>query len=175
MREKDLFRNALVTLGATILAPLGVAVSGTNGANNQPLSDALKSYAAVSGQSSNDKTNNAKSDDTSKKDDNTGNNTNNESGSNDTASENAASQNGSQAAPAGYAAAKSAGTYTVKAGDTYGCIAEKYYGSYDQWQKVYDANGMYPGFDEYNLNVGATLQMPAVSATEALPKTDLCQ
>lgn len=67
-----------------------------------------------------------------------------------------------------------ASTYEVKPGDTYGCIAEKYYGSYDQWQKVFDANAGYSGFAEYELHVGAKLTMPAISDAETTPKTNLC-
>ena len=76
--------------------------------------------------------------------------------------------------PQGYADTKDAGTYTVKEGDTYGCIAENYYGSYDQWSRVYAANAGWPGFDEYRLDVGAVLQMPTVTQAEALPTTSLC-
>lgn len=42
------------------------------------------------------------------------------------------------------------------------------------WPQVYAQNGGYPGFEEYHLDVGAKLQMPAVSAAESLPKTSLC-
>ena len=72
------------------------------------------------------------------------------------------------------AGAKSAGKYVVKSGDTYGCIAESYYGSYEQWPKVYVENAGWPGFGEYSLAVGANLIMPAVSAADALPATSLC-
>jgi nucleoid-associated protein YgaU len=58
--------------------------------------------------------------------------------------------------------AKQATTYTVKDGDTYGCIAEKYYGSYDQWSRIYAANAGYAGYEEYGLAVGAKLQLPAL-------------
>lgn len=64
--------------------------------------------------------------------------------------------------------------YVVKQGDTYGCIAEKYYGSYDQWPTVYSANAGYDGYGEYDLAVGASLVLPAIGSTQTLPVTKLC-
>lgn len=67
--------------------------------------------------------------------------------------------------------AKPASTYTVKEGDTYGCIAEKYYGSYEYWPKIVAANtGI--GFEEYRLFVGAQVQLPPSDGSK--PATTLC-
>lgn len=71
---------------------------------------------------------------------------------------------------------KKASTYTVKSGDTYGCIAEKYYGSLELWPVVYDANiGGGVGYGEYDLHVGAVLVLPAVSASNMTPASNLCE
>ncbi|MFZ1812547.1 MAG: LysM domain-containing protein [Candidatus Saccharimonadales bacterium] len=173
MTEKTLFRNALIMLGSTIALPLVVGTTGLGAPGGASTNDLLKQYVASAATTSTSQQN--KSDDQVKKDA--------EPSQNDTAqttptSDQTATTESAKAAeatPAGYAAAKPAGTYVVKAGDTYGCIAERYYGSYDQWSKVYAANGIYPGFEEYRLNVGATLQMPAVATSEVLPVTQLCK
>lgn len=165
MTEETLFRATLMTLGATIVGPLFVAatnIAGTpEGAREQ-----LKSYVAAAEQTANEKK------DTPDEKDVTDKKMSNEAktGANQTKTDTPATP----AASAQSAGAKTAGSYTVKAGDTYGCIAEKYYGSYDQWTRVYDRNSGWPGFGEYDLAVGATLQMPAISTNEALPKTHLC-
>ncbi len=78
-------------------------------------------------------------------------------------------------APTPVVAAKSASTYTVKDGDTYGCIAEKYYGSYENWTNVVKANPQLEGFSEYRLFVGAVLELPAMSADAVRPASTLCQ
>lgn len=71
---------------------------------------------------------------------------------------------------------KKASTYTVKSGDTYGCIAEKYYGSLELWPVVYNANiGGGVGYGEYDLHVGAVLVLPAVSASNMAPASNLCK
>jgi nucleoid-associated protein YgaU len=72
---------------------------------------------------------------------------------------------------------KAASTYVVKDGDTYGCIAEKYYGSFEQYQNVMDANwaATTPGYGEYHLDVGAKLTLPAVAASNVLPATSICK
>lgn len=72
--------------------------------------------------------------------------------------------------------AKAAGEYVVKAGDTYGCIAENYYGSYEQYPMLMAANGAtkYKGFSERKLHVGAKLVLPAVTASQLKPATNLC-
>lgn len=73
--------------------------------------------------------------------------------------------------PAPSSNAKPAGTYTVQPGDTYGCIAEKYYGSYEYWPLLVQTNtGV--GFEEYRLFVGAVVQLPAVTVTK--PASSLC-
>ncbi len=72
--------------------------------------------------------------------------------------------------------AKKASDYTVKAGDTYGCIAEKYYGSYEQYSTVMVANwaDTTPGYGEYHLDVGAKVRLPAVSGDQLKPITHVC-
>lgn len=68
-------------------------------------------------------------------------------------------------------AAKPASTYVVKEGDTYGCIAEKYYGSYEYWPELVALNQGF-GFEERRLFVGANIQLPAITVTK--PVTSLC-
>lgn len=66
--------------------------------------------------------------------------------------------------------------YTVKDGDTYGCIAEKYYGSYEHYSDVMAANPVnQTGFGEYSLYVGAQLVLPAVAKENLKPASSLCQ
>ncbi len=65
-------------------------------------------------------------------------------------------------------------TYVVKDGDTYGCIAEKYYGSFENWMDVMNANPRTEGFQEYRLFVGAVLTLPALSADQVRPVSTLC-
>lgn len=65
-------------------------------------------------------------------------------------------------------------TYTVKEGDTYGCIAEKYYGSYEHWTDVVSANPSSDGFTEYELHVGAQIVLPAVTSANRKPASTLC-
>ena len=83
----------------------------------------------------------------------------------------------SPAAKTNTAGDKAAGEYVVKDGDTYGCIAEKYYGSYGQYQTVMDANfaDSAPGYGEYHLDVGAKVILPAVSGANMTPATSLCK
>lgn len=75
------------------------------------------------------------------------------------------------------ASAKVASDYVVKDGDTYGCIAEKYYGGFGQYADVMSANSSsaVPGYAEYHLDVGAKIQLPAVSAENLSPATSLCK
>ncbi len=166
MTEKDLFRTTLITLGSTIVLPLIVGVSGLAAPGDKPTNDLIKSYVGTSAVKTEESKDTAKTDEAKPTDQNK---STDQAQSSDTPKTDAA------VPAAGAAPAKAAGSYTVKAGDTYGCIAEHYYGSYDQWPKVYNANAGWPGFNEYDLAVGASLQMPAVSAAEALPKTDLCK
>jgi LysM repeat protein len=71
--------------------------------------------------------------------------------------------------------AKPETVYTVKEGDTYGCIAEKYYGSYENYVNVMAANPVYTeGFTEYELHVGAKLVLPALDAAAVKPASSLC-
>jgi nucleoid-associated protein YgaU len=71
--------------------------------------------------------------------------------------------------------AKAGSTYTVKEGDTYGCIAEKYYGSFENWTDVFRANPSYTeGFSEYELHVGAELVLPALTSDQVRPASSLC-
>lgn len=68
-----------------------------------------------------------------------------------------------------------AATYTVKAGDTYGCIAEKYYGSFEHYTDIMAANPVYDyGFTEYGLFEGAVLQLPAIKAENKKPASSIC-
>lgn len=68
---------------------------------------------------------------------------------------------------------KPATLYTVKEGDTYGCIAEAYYGSYEHWPDILNANSAYGnGFSEYGLHVGAVLELPAIDNLK--PASKLC-
>jgi LysM repeat protein len=69
---------------------------------------------------------------------------------------------------------KPATEYTVKEGDTYGCIAEKYYGSYEHWPDVMAANPVTEGYAEYRLFVGAKLVLPAVPSASLKPASTLC-
>lgn len=181
MTEKNLFQTTLTTLGLTVLAPLFVGLTSIGAPNNMATNDTLKNYIGtaqttntVDNKNNND--NNQSNTASNGSDQSNQQNQNNAAGENNQANNaaNSSSNQSNSAAPAN-AAAKAAGTYVIKDGDTYGCIAEKYYGSYDQWQRVYNANAGYPGFNEYDLAVGATLQMPAVSAAEVLPKTTVCQ
>ena len=164
MTEMTLFQKTLTALGATILAPLFVAVTGVGG-QDMSVHDRLQEYASVAvveqDKKAEDEANDVKDGESADQTDAT--------------KQEQTEENGNVQVPEGYASAKPEGTYVVKEGDTYGCIAEKYYGSYDQWSKVYDLNAGWPGFDEYRLDVGAQLQLPAVGADEVLPKTNLCQ
>jgi LysM repeat protein len=72
------------------------------------------------------------------------------------------------------AGAKAASTYVVKEGDTYGCIAEKYYGSFENWVDVDAVNPNTEGFLERRLFVGATLTLPALTAEQVKPASSLC-
>jgi hypothetical protein len=73
------------------------------------------------------------------------------------------------------AADKRAGFYTVKEGDTYGCIAESYYGSYEHWTDVLNTNIRYGnGYSEHELHVGAVLEMPEISKDNLKPASKLC-
>lgn len=65
--------------------------------------------------------------------------------------------------------------YTVKEGDTYGCISEAYYGSYEHWPDILNVNAKYGrGFSVYTLYVDAVLELPAISATNLKPVSHLC-
>lgn len=71
---------------------------------------------------------------------------------------------------------KAATVYTVKPGDTYGCIAEKYYGSYEHWTDIYNANARYGlGFQPDELFVDAKLDLPAIAAADLKPASKLCE
>lgn len=67
------------------------------------------------------------------------------------------------------------GFYTVKEGDTYGCIAEIYYGSFEHWTDILNANIRYGnGYSEHELHVGAVLEMPEISKDILKPASKLC-
>lgn len=81
----------------------------------------------------------------------------------------------STSTPAATGEAKAETTYVVKEGDTYGCIAEKYYGSYEHYVDVMAANPTnWDGFSERELHVGATLTLPAVAKENLKPISALC-
>lgn len=169
MDETTLFQRTLIALGATIIGPLFVATTGVGGQGasvNERIQDYVSAAVVTSEQS--DEAATDETSDGAEQDGQQGENSENANG------EDATRDDEATPTPQGYADAKDAGTYTVKEGDTYGCIAENYYGSYDQWSRVYAANAGWPGFDEYRLDVGAVLQMPAVTQAEALPTTSLC-
>lgn len=179
MTEKNIFRSALITLGSTIALPLVVAATGIAAPNVSSTNDLVKDYIAaahgtdaVQSNNSNSGSSTETKSDTNKSS-TSSNNSTDQAQSSDTTSTTTPTATDTQAMTT--ASAKVAGTYTVKAGDTYGCIAENYYGSYEQWPKVYAANSMYPGYEEYYLNVGAAVQLPAISASEVLPQTSLCR
>jgi nucleoid-associated protein YgaU len=65
--------------------------------------------------------------------------------------------------------------YIVQEGDTYGCIAEKYYGSFEHWVDIMAVNPVGTvGFTEYGLHVGAKIVLPAISAPNLKPVSSLC-
>lgn len=71
---------------------------------------------------------------------------------------------------------KPASVYTVKEGDTYACIAEKYYGSYEHYKEVMASNPVnQTGFGEYQLHVGAQITLPAILASNLKPASSRCQ
>jgi len=71
---------------------------------------------------------------------------------------------------------KAESVYTVKDGDTYGCIAEKYYGSFEHFMDIMSANPVADnGFGEYSLFVGAKLTLPAIAKENLKPASSLCQ
>jgi nucleoid-associated protein YgaU len=70
---------------------------------------------------------------------------------------------------------RNAAKYTVKEGDTYGCIAEKYYGSFEHYTDVMSANPVaQEGFSEYGLFVGQVIDLPAVASGQLKPASSLC-
>lgn len=67
------------------------------------------------------------------------------------------------------------GFYVVKEGDTYGCISETYYGSYEHWTDILNANVRYGnGYYERELHIGATLEMPEIQKENLKPASKLC-
>lgn len=171
MTESLLFKRVSWVLALTVAAPLIVALMSNGRVDiNNRLSAYLNkiSVQQASDQDSKDKT--------SEPEEGAANST--ESSSDETsASESTAAAeatNSQNAAGLDLASVKPASTHTVEAGDTYGCIAEKYYGSFDQWQLIYNANAGYPGFSEYGLDVGAQLVLPAVDAANVRAQTHIC-
>lgn len=152
MSDISLYDRIRLALVATLLAPLLVMIVGA-GDGETTASDRVASYITQTTSKKAVVDGTTKTDDAMKKDD----------------------QSTTKTSVDGMASPKPAGSYVVKAGDTYGCIAEAYYGSYDQWTQVYDLNAGWDGFSEYHLAVGATLQMPAVASDQLRLKTDLCQ
>ncbi len=162
MTEKNVFRAALITLGSTFAVPVVVATTGLGMTGGLSASDSVKSYIASAHAQATASQSQGKGDTT-------------QSGASHSSSTPSDDQKSASTAAPAAVGAKAASTYTVKAGDTYGCIAEQYYGSYEQWPKVYAVNSMYPGYEEYHLNVGAVVQLPAISSGEVLPQTRLCR
>lgn len=66
-------------------------------------------------------------------------------------------QNSGQMSPGGPSGPVSAGSYTVKRGDTLFGIAKARYGDGKQWQKIVNAN---PGLQPGALKVGQTINLP---------------
>jgi nucleoid-associated protein YgaU len=65
--------------------------------------------------------------------------------------------------------------YTVVEGDTYACIAEKYYGSLEHYVEIMASNPIYNvGFGEYSLHVGAQIVLPAIKASDLKPASSAC-
>ncbi len=64
-------------------------------------------------------------------------------------------------------------SHVVEAGDTYGCIAEEYYGSFEYWPLIEAANASSGvGFQELELHIGNRLILPAT--TDQKPASSLC-
>lgn len=185
MTEKNLFRTTLITLGSTIVLPLIVAMTGVAAPNGASTNDLVKGYLSAAhgadavqanNSSSSSSSNNGSSSET-KSDTNSSSTQSNPSTDQTTRADTATTTTpaATDTRTTATAGVKAASTYVVKEGDTYGCIAERYYGSYEQWPKVYAANSAYPGYEEYHLNVGAVVQLPAVSTAEVLPQTSVCK
>lgn len=154
MTETELYNRTRVGLVASVILPLVVGLSGLNGGNS--VSDRLTSYVSGASKLQQVTVDPALAVNTT---------------------DNLAKED-PQSGPASKlerSVTKPVGSYVVKDGDTYGCIAERYYGSYDQWTRIYEANAGWPGFNEYDLAVGAKLQLPAVSADQVVSKTNLCE
>ena len=179
MTEKNLFRTTLITLSSTIVLPLLVGTTGLAAPNSSSTNDLVKDYIAaahgtdaVQSNNSNSGSSTETKSDTNKSSTSSNNSTDQAQSSDTTSTTTPAATEVQTTTSTG---AKATGTYVVKEGDTYGCIAEKYYGSYEQWPKVYAANSAYPGYEEYHLNVGAVVLLPAVSAAEVLSQTSVCK
>ena len=170
MNETNLYNRARIALASTLLLPLAVAGLGAAGTGADPV-DAIKGYVQTASDSSttaDTKTADEAKDTTTDTATNTGDTTTDTTAG---ANSDSSSTTSGSSSSAGSIAAKAAGSYTVKEGDTYGCIAENYYGSYSMWPAVQAAN-VGPGYSEYGLNVGAQLVMPAADTSQL--KTDLC-
>lgn len=77
--------------------------------------------------------------------------------------------------PAAAQDSKTETVYTVKQGDTYGCIAEKYYGSYEHYVDIMASNPVrWEGFSERELHVDAKLVLPAIAKENLKPTSSLC-
>jgi nucleoid-associated protein YgaU len=70
------------------------------------------------------------------------------------------------------AASGAAGTYTIRAGDTYRSIARKRLGGSSHWYALVKAN---PGVDQHRLSVGQTINLPDRGATVRDRKEELEQ
>ena len=77
------------------------------------------------------------------------------------------SQESAQTTPAGEVPE----TYTVVSGDTYACIAERFYGNYRVWPEIAALN-QGRGFNERFLYVDAVLTMPELASAQQT--TSIC-
>lgn len=171
MTESKLFRWVAIACTSSLLLPLIIA---TTAGNDGKATQKLQQYLKIADSSVKDtaavKLTEVKEGDKTPTDPNA-----NQAAPTTNSNEPAKQPTTTTQTPAGTAKPKS--EYVVKEGDTYGCIAEKYYGSFEHYTDVMRANaaGVVPGYSEYRLNVGAKLQLPAVAAGDLKPASSLCK
>ena len=166
MTEQNLYKKTCVVLALTLAAPAVVGLFGIGADDDMTPAKAVSSYAKnidhpAASTPGDDKKASGDENKSSEKDDAISKKS--EASKNDASKERSTTPEKTTK--------KDAGTYTVKAGDTYGCIAESHYGSYEMWPAVQRANAG-PGYGEYTLHVGAKLTLPAT--TTELETTNLC-
>lgn len=161
MNESQLFKRTCLVLASTLILPVAVALFAHGGAEEVKKyvdQGTMTSFVGSKDKKSADKDSKKDQKSTDKK-----------------TADKSSDKNSASSAKETETGVKSASTYTVKAGDTYGCIAENYYGSYEQWPTIYNANiGGGVGYGEYDLHVGAVLTLPAVAADQVKPASQLC-